>query len=216
MQTNLYRFIASIMLLISTNVFAQSWDTVDFAGFDEVVRIEISTNYPVQDPAMDNIILDDGSMGFEGFIFAGPDEVQIPLTPYVESGFTLNADALEHGLFGPASGVNTNGSNIFGWCGACLGSITMDLVQVGDAPFDLLSIDFSVLNIREEIDEPLPSDITFIVVGYFADGSTISQQYVYAVTGPEAVAIPVNAPMALLLMALMLMGAGAWKFRRSA
>lgn len=195
------------MLVFSGPVLA--WQTFDFSGFEDVVRVEIRASFPAPDAAMDNIVFSTASMGFEGVV--ADDSDIIPVTPYVESGYQLAASATENGVFGKDSGVNSNGTAIFGWCGYCGGPILLTLTQVGDAAFDFLSLDAAPLGTDED-PSGAPS-YTLFVTGYFADGSTIDTSVL--VRGFDtSVPIPVNSPLMMLMLILVLLGAAAWTFRR--
>lgn len=141
--------ISLLLLLFSSAALAQApWITVPLTGFDNLANVQIFANFPAPDPAMDNLVLNDGvvvTMDFEGV--APPGGGAVPVAPYTEDGYTLNASAGSHGIFDSASpGDNTNGSDIFGWCGSCGGSILFTVTNNAANPFSIQSIDVSTLN----------------------------------------------------------------------
>ena len=75
----------------------------------------------------------------------------IPSTPYLEDNFLITSTPTGtiEGIFdSAASNVNTNGTDIFGWCGSCSGSaLIITLAHSGGDLFDLLSFDFANLNL---------------------------------------------------------------------
>jgi hypothetical protein len=82
---------------------------------------------------------------FEGVV--PPGGYQVPVTPYTEAGFTLtNSGAYgTDGIFTPGSGINDNGSAVFGWCTSC-GPVTITLTYTGGGTFSLSSLDAANLN----------------------------------------------------------------------
>ena len=111
------------------------------------------------------------TIGFEGVAPPGGSSPQ-PVTPYVEAGFEFTSSGGINAIFDSATpGVNTNGSDIFGWCAQeCVGLQTITLTTTNDVPFDLFSLDASnnflgVFFPGQAID----------VVGFLTDGGTVSQ-----------------------------------------
>lgn len=92
------------------------------------------------------------TMDFEGVVEKVVPEVNFKLsvTPYTEEGFMLTNNNQSDGIFLPASGVNTNGSAIFGWCSSsprsCLSPTTITLSKDGGGVFDFLSFDSAILD----------------------------------------------------------------------
>jgi len=74
----------------------------------------------------------------------------IPSTPYLEDNYliTRTPAGANEGIFDAASSVNTNGTDIFGWCGGCSGPLTITLAHSMGDLFDLLSFDFANLTLR--------------------------------------------------------------------
>jgi hypothetical protein len=115
------------------------------------------------------------TIGFEGV--AGPGAGVIPVTPYAEGGFTLTnslgAASSSDVIFDVASpGNNDNGSDVFGWCGACGAPITLTLTADGGAPFSFLS--FEAGNLRVDIFGP---SMAIEVIGHLAGGGTVVQSF---------------------------------------
>jgi hypothetical protein len=97
---------------------------------------------------------------------------QVPVTPYTEGGFTLtNATYSSDGIFGAASGINSNGTAVFGWCGFCAypNSVVLTVTAVGGATFNLNSLDAANL-------EQTWSTQYLDIVGYVDGGGTLGQQ----------------------------------------
>ncbi|MGB8328073.1 MAG: PEP-CTERM sorting domain-containing protein [Steroidobacteraceae bacterium] len=97
---------------------------------------------------------------------------QYPGTPHTEAGFTLtNATYGSDALFGAASGANTNGTAVFGWCGFCAypSSVVITLTAVGGAAFNLNSLDAANLE-QTSLTQFLD------IVGYVDGGGTLAQQ----------------------------------------
>lgn len=106
-------------------------------------------------------------MTFEGVAPAGGSI--IPVTPYSEVGFTLtnSLGGDTDGIFDSAApAVNTNGTDIFGWCAYC-GDLTITLTMNGGGAFDFVSFDSAVLETGSN---------TLDVVGYFSGGGTATTQ----------------------------------------
>lgn len=103
------------------------------------------------------------TMTFEGV--APPGDFTIPVTPYTEGGFTLtDSSAVFNGIFDSAFGVNSNSSDVFGWCAGC-GPVTITLTKDGGGAFDFASFDTAILDTAfgaNEID----------VIGYLSGGGT--------------------------------------------
>jgi len=93
------------------------------------------------------------------------------VTSYVEDGFTLSSSSdpsVHHNdIFNSNSGFNTNGSDIFGWCGGCFNQPTTFSLTDGGT-FSLDSIDFSNMVLGFDIG-------TIDVIGTFQGGGTITQ-----------------------------------------
>ena len=83
---------------------------------------------------------------FEGSA-VGPGSFIVPVTPYVEAGFTLDnlldSGGTSDGIFDSLSPfpVNTNGTDSFLWCGVC--ATPLQITQVGLSPFSVQSIDLT-------------------------------------------------------------------------
>jgi PEP-CTERM motif-containing protein len=83
------------------------------------------------------------AMMFEGV--APPGGSLGSVSPYSESGFTLTSNDSAYAIFDSANaGVNTNGSDIFGWCASDCDPQT--LTVTGPGVFDLVSIDVASLS----------------------------------------------------------------------
>jgi len=202
--------ILTILLVFSGPALA--WQTFTLIGFDDVVRVEISADYPSTHPAMDNIVFSEASMGFEGVV--PDDEGSEGVTPYVESGYQLDSDG-PHAVFGKDSGVNSNGTAIFGWCGDCGGQVLLTLTEVDDASFDLISLDAAPLAFIDGPNISPYEDYTLEITGYFADGSSISTTVlVKGLNSEPPVPVPVNSPLMMLMLFLVLLGGAVWTFRR--
>lgn len=194
--------ISLLLLLFSSAAFAQTpWITVPLAGFDNLIDVEIVANFPAANPAMDNLVLSDGGpavvMDFEGVVV--PGEVSGPVSPYLEDGFLLDASASEHAIFSATTPtINTNGSDIFGWCGACGGPITLTIVSSVANPFSLQSIDVSSLDL---FGGPQGVPLVLTITGNFVGGGSIQQTI--PITEPPAV--PAVSLWSILAMILVLM-----------
>lgn len=94
------------------------------------------------------------------------------VTPYTEAGFTLSdagGGSFFEGIFSSTlSGLNSNGTDVFGWCGSCGGPITLNLTQDNGDPFSIQSLDAANL-----------------FAGGFADGMALDISGI--VSGGEAV-----------------------------
>jgi hypothetical protein len=112
------------------------------------------------------------TMTFEGVVTSTGS--QTPVTPYTEAGFTLtnlqggNTD----GIFGAAaSGVNANGTSVFGWCTVCGTTITIELTAVGGGPFSLTSLDAAFLA------KVTGTPQTITALGHLLGGGTVTQTF---------------------------------------
>jgi len=111
-------------------------------------------------------------MTFEGV--APPDNEVIPATPYSEVGFTLEeaTGTGAEGIFGSASGVNSNGTDIFGWCGGCETILEFVVSQDSDDPFSIQSIDLN--NLAPGL---FAAGAGVEFVGYLDGGGTVNQTF---------------------------------------
>ena len=76
-----------------------------------------------------------------------------------------------------------------------------------------MSVDAGPLGFVE--DETAFEPYTLYITGYFAEGGTISTNVlVEGLNRPIAVPVPVNSPLMMLMMVLVLLGGAAWTFRR--
>lgn len=85
-------------------------------------------------------------IGFEGVAPVGGSV--IPAVPYVESGFTFTSSlgsAPLNGIFDAAAPVNTNGTDIFGWCAADCSPAPQVITVTGPGSFSISSIDIGFL-----------------------------------------------------------------------
>lgn len=111
------------------------------------------------------------TIDFEGVVFAPASITGSNVTPYTQDGYTLSSSGssaqYHNDIFTPTSGLNTNGTAVFGWCAFACGT-TETLTLTGPAPFSLESIDFAGL-------EGVSGDI--VLTGYFANGGSTSNTY---------------------------------------
>lgn len=120
-------------------------------------------------------------LGFEGVV--ADTDSSTPITPYTESGFTLTnlkPTQFNDGIFGKASGVNTNGSAVFGFCAydnACDSGTAIRLT--GTAPFSLNSIEIASLfpNFTPQAAHP-----ALQLIGTLFGGGTITTTLSYGAT----------------------------------
>jgi hypothetical protein len=102
------------------------------------------------------------AMMFEGI--APPAAGTGTATPHTGSGFLPTSNETESGIFDSAASANTNGTDIFGWCGGCDPQV---LTVTGPGVFDLVSIDVASL----DTDNLVPG--TGIgVAGFFSGGGS--------------------------------------------
>jgi hypothetical protein len=119
-------------------------------------------------------------IGFEGV----PTYV-IPATPYSEQGYLLQDTGWADQIISPGTGMNDNGTNIFGWCSdSCGGKQTLTL-SAGGATFSFYSLDAAFLDTAggadiESLDGLGPQSLA--VTGYFALGGSISQTFAISET----------------------------------
>lgn len=109
------------------------------------------------------------TMMFEGVVSAGGSVV--PVTPYSEVGFTLtnSLGTSTDGIFDAASGVNTNGTDIFGWCASCSPTpLTITLTKTGGGVFSLLGFDTAILELG------LGPLNVIDVIGHLSGGGTVT------------------------------------------
>jgi hypothetical protein len=103
---------------------------------------------------------------FEGIVPPGSEV--IPAAPYIENGFLVNNSSTSpsDGIFSSSSPTNTNGSDIFGWCGGCDPNQVISISQIDGLLFSLLSFDYALLVLPS-----LPQRVS--VVGLHSGGGTI-------------------------------------------
>ena len=112
-------------------------------------------------------------MDFEGVV--APGAVAFGVTPFVQNGFTLikslpgNVDAI---IGDGLSGLNGNGTAIYGWCNKC--GATINLTISAAAPFSFQSADFAALEAN--------GFGTYAVIGSFVGGGSISNTFAYSDT----------------------------------
>ena len=119
---------------------------------------------------------------FEG---VAPDGGMVaPVTPYSEAGFTLTQDldpggSITYpegtdGIIAWNSGANTNGSDVFGWCGGCFEPerITLILTQDAGDPFSFQSFEASNL-----ADAFFVTGAYIRVTGFLSGGGTLTQTF---------------------------------------
>ena len=114
------------------------------------------------------------TIGFEGVV--GGDFV-VPVTPYVEAGFTLTnslgSASDSDGIFSPSfiGGVN-NGTDNFGWCGGCHATnpLVITLTPNAGTPFSLISFEAGNL-----VAGQFTSGEQIIVTGNLAGGGSVVQ-----------------------------------------
>ncbi len=132
-----------------------------------MVSVDFSSGAPFPDPALDNI---NGVVTFEGVV--APTGTQLPATPYTEAGFTLtNLSGVfgTDGIFGAASGVNSNGTSIFAFCGSCNsgGSVVIELARSDSSPFTLDSMDAANFEAAGAGVAPEPASFLLVMVPVF-------------------------------------------------
>lgn len=107
---------------------------------------------------------------FEGFLGPGQQNTNSNVTPYTEEGFTITSSTpsiFQNDIFSPSfPNLNSNGTDIFGWCGSCTASPVIFTVTNGGV-FDLTSIDFS--NLQSGTDAG-----NIDIIGNFLGGGSIS------------------------------------------
>ena len=92
--------------------------------------------------------------------------------PYFEDGLAIFSVPIENAIFDSATiDVNTNGSDVFGWCGNCESLIEVILITDTIPAFDLLSIDAVDLLFPGEITES-PGDLEIEGVPAGPEGPT--------------------------------------------
>ncbi|MDT8999775.1 PEP-CTERM sorting domain-containing protein [Paucibacter sp. APW11] len=120
-------------------------------------------------------------LGFEGVV--GDSDSSTPITPYTESGFTLTnlkPTPINDGIFGKTSGVNTNGSAVFGFCAydnTCDRGTAIRLT--GAAPFSLNSIEIASLFPNFT---PQAANTSLQLIGTLFGGGTITTTLSYSTT----------------------------------
>ena len=144
-----------------------TWTNFTFTGFTDVVSVDFSSGTGFPDPALDNI---NGVVTFEGVVL--PTDSLLPATPYTEAGFTLtNLSGVlgTDGIFGAASGTNSNGTATFAFCGSCNngGSVVIELAMSGGAPFSLDSIDAANFEAVGAGAAPEPASFLLVMVPVF-------------------------------------------------
>lgn len=105
-------------------------------------------------------------MTFEGL--TPPGKFRFPIPQYFESGFSLTFQSpskTSDGLFSASSGVNTNGTDIFGWCAGCDPETVITLSKVDGGDFSFLS--FDTANLKR-----YKASNTIDVIGHLSGGST--------------------------------------------
>ena len=105
-------------------------------------------------------------MKFEGVVASGGS--QFPIPSYTEAGFSLT----NGGIFSAESLANTNGTDVFGWCGYCAvpDPVVVELTAVDGNPFNFLALDGGNLD-GFRITQRLQ------VLGYLDGGGTVSQEF---------------------------------------
>lgn len=107
------------------------------------------------------------TIGFEGIV--APGGSLGPATPHLESGFILTSDNTVNSIFGSAyagiNPINTNGTDIFGWCAGDCGPQTLSLT--GPVPFNLLALDVATLWFD------YTPGMSVNLTGYFSGGGSI-------------------------------------------
>ena len=103
---------------------------------------------------------------FEGIV--APGNTQFPLSPYTERGFVLT----NGGIFSATSLANTNGTDVFGWCGFCEAPnpVVVELKAANGGAFNFLSLDGGNLE-RFDLTQRLQ------VIGHIRTGGTIVQEF---------------------------------------
>jgi len=214
MKNRLLAALTLIFFVGTASAQNMPWRTYSLTGFSGLDHVEIvATAFPLTThPAMDNLVLNSGgitTMGFEGV--APPGVSIIPVAPYSEGGYTLIANDPEHGIFSSTSpDTNTNGTDIFGWCGGCNGLITLSISKDDTAPFAITSIDLSNLGAEEDVVEPF----SILVTGFDSSGAVLAQQ-VLAVTPAPSNPIPALSGWALLSRSLLLLIIGGLAGRKA-
>lgn len=106
---------------------------------------------------------------FEGL--APPGGEVIPSTPYSENGFSVTNSSItpSDGIFSGTSSRNTNGTDIFGWCGACDPSQKITVSHNEGSLFSFLSLDYALLDILSSVQ-------TVSFTGFQFGGGTIETE----------------------------------------
>ena len=91
-------------------------------------------------------------------------------SPHFEDGYVVFGESAENAILSATTtGINSNGSDVFGWCGECA-SMYIVVLRDDESPFNLLSFDATDLLFTDQ------SGFTagdLHIEGFFADGGSV-------------------------------------------